>query len=196
MKSLAKKASEADPKALIVFSQGNTIGSYTLTNDDQLFSDGIKNKAYWEDLWNKHVMVVTGSIDHQYVGVHVNGLVSDIAAPVFDLSKAQLDGSVQAEDSGTSFAAPQVTGAAALLFSLNPELSPHQVKQLLIDTAQPSNRAYGILDVNSAMLGVGTTLYDFIGNWQGDVEFRKDGRILLKIWNFIWEKTLFSLLAP
>ena len=38
---------------------------------------------------------------------------------------------------GTSFAAPQVAGAVALLLQKNPALSPNQVKWLLATTGRP-----------------------------------------------------------
>jgi subtilisin family serine protease len=44
---------------------------------------------------------------------------------------------------GTSFAAPQVSAAAALLLSLRPELRPEQVSALLEHTAQDANAANG-----------------------------------------------------
>jgi subtilisin family serine protease len=40
-------------------------------------------------------------------------------------------------DSGTSFAAPQVAGVAALLLSLNPNLSPTDVKQRILSSVDP-----------------------------------------------------------
>ncbi len=58
--------------------------------------------------------------------------------------------------SGTSFAAPQVTGAAALVWAANPLLSPGEVAEILKQTA--SNRGawnpetgYGVLDVAAAV---------------------------------------------
>lgn len=45
--------------------------------------------------------------------------------------------------SGTSMATPQVTGAAALVWSLNPELTPVEMKQLLMDSG----------DANEALVG-------------------------------------------
>ncbi len=53
---------------------------------------------------------------------------------------------------GTSMAAPQVSGAAALLFSFRPGLTPVQVKALLIrSAARMPGRAIGRLDVSRAM---------------------------------------------
>ena len=58
--------------------------------------------------------------------------------------------------SGTSMATPHVVGAAALLFSGNPDLSPDQVMELLIDNADPMpgylfhEAGYGYMDVLAA----------------------------------------------
>jgi len=45
--------------------------------------------------------------------------------------------------SGTSFAAPYVSGAAALLLQKNPELHHHEIKSLLLTTVEPVLNAYG-----------------------------------------------------
>lgn len=45
--------------------------------------------------------------------------------------------------SGTSYAAPHVSGAAALLLQKNPELHHHEVKSLLLTTVEPVSDAYG-----------------------------------------------------
>ena len=54
---------------------------------------------------------------------------------------------------GTSFAAPQVAGAAALIMSLNPSLSPSQVKNVLIATVDSigttSQTGHGLLNLKN-----------------------------------------------
>jgi len=45
--------------------------------------------------------------------------------------------------SGTSYAAPHVSGAAALLLQKNPYLHNHEIKSLLLTTAEPVSDAYG-----------------------------------------------------
>lgn len=45
--------------------------------------------------------------------------------------------------SGTSYAAPHVSGAAALLLQKNPNLHHHEIKSILLTTATPVSDAYG-----------------------------------------------------
>ena len=45
--------------------------------------------------------------------------------------------------SGTSYAAPHVSGAAALLLQKNPNLHHHEIKSILLTTAEPVSDAYG-----------------------------------------------------
>jgi hypothetical protein len=68
--------------------------------------------------------------------------------------------------SGTSFAAPQVTAAIALMQSINPKLTAQEIKSLLISTAQkqityngssreiPRAMGFGVLRVDDAVLAV------------------------------------------
>lgn len=89
--------------------------------------------------------------------------------------------------SGTSFSAPQVAGAIALILEANPTLSPAQVKELLQRTATPLPPYYayetgaGMLNVHAAVLEA-----EFpsrrIGLWRGtvdrnQVEFSSDAPI-------------------
>ncbi|MCX6358214.1 MAG: S8 family serine peptidase [Armatimonadetes bacterium] len=95
-----------------------------------------------------------------------------IAAPGGDdqagkLILSTITGSAYGEKMGTSMAAPQVTGAVALLLSL-PGVVGSEIKGYLTSTASPvagypipsPQVGYGIIDVNAALLkaGVGVTI--------------------------------------
>ena len=66
----------------------------------------------------------------------------DIVAPGAYINTTQNNG-IYNLTSGTSFAAPHVSGAAALLLQKNPELENHEIKSLLVTTVQPVSDAYG-----------------------------------------------------
>jgi len=66
----------------------------------------------------------------------------DIVAPGAYINTTQNNASYNFT-SGTSFAAPHVSGAAALLLQKNPELQNYEIKSLLLTTVQPVLDAYG-----------------------------------------------------
>jgi minor extracellular serine protease Vpr len=66
----------------------------------------------------------------------------DMVAPGAYINTTQI-GSTYNFTSGTSFAAPHVSGAAALLLQKNPELQNQELKSLLMTTVQPVSNAYG-----------------------------------------------------
>ena len=66
----------------------------------------------------------------------------DIVAPGAYINTTQINSSYNFT-SGTSFAAPHVSGAAALLMQKNPELQNYEIKSLLVTTVQPVSNAYG-----------------------------------------------------
>lgn len=90
----------------------------------------------------------------------------NLVAPGFNVYTTKLGGKY-GSFSGTSAAAPQVAGAAALILARHPNLSPFDVRQLLYQTATDLGESgwdrktgYGLLDVNKA---VKTALsYDFL----------------------------------
>lgn len=83
------------------------------------------------------------------------GAVVDIAAPGVCVLSTFLNGQYAFVE-GTSFAAPLVSGAAALLYARRPGISPEQVRRLIVDHAEPGpipgdpdGFAEGVLDVSS-----------------------------------------------
>ena len=66
----------------------------------------------------------------------------DIVAPGAYINTTQNNG-IYNFTSGTSFAAPHVSGAAALLLQKNPELENYEIKSLLLTTVKPVSDAYG-----------------------------------------------------
>ena len=66
----------------------------------------------------------------------------DIVAPGAYINTTQNNG-IYNFTSGTSFAAPHVSGAAALLLQKNPNLENHELKSLLVTTVKPVSNAYG-----------------------------------------------------
>ena len=91
-------------------------------------------------------------------GTNVFGDVSSLSSPVA-YPRAALPGSsagLYGYASGTSFAAPQVAGAAALVWAANPALTAQQVAQILKQTASGRGRwtpdlGFGVVDVAAAV---------------------------------------------
>lgn len=99
-------------------------------------------------------------------GVDVVSDVSSLSSQV-DYPRIPLAGSVgglYGIGSGTSYAAPQVAGAAALVWAANPSLTAAQVAQVLKDTASNDGvwneeTGWGVLDVAAAVARAsGTTV--------------------------------------
>ena len=83
---------------------------------------------------------------------------ADIGAPgVSILSSFNSSDSSYMTWDGTSMAAPHVAGAAALLLSIEPNLTPSQVRKRLIDTAKPLQSLQG-KTVSGGMLDVHASL--------------------------------------
>ncbi len=86
------------------------------------------------------------------------GAASELSSPR-DYPRVALPGSregVYAFGSGTSYSAPQVAGAAALVWAANPALSVGEVADYLKGTASGQGRwnprlGYGVLDVGAAV---------------------------------------------
>ena len=91
-------------------------------------------------------------------GENVLGDLSSLS-PASMYPRSPLPGSqsgVYGYSSGTSFAAPQVAGAAALVWAANPQLTAQQVAQILKQTASGGGRwtpdlGFGVIDVAAAV---------------------------------------------
>lgn len=66
----------------------------------------------------------------------------DIVAPGAYINTTQINGGYNFT-SGTSFAAPHVSGAASLLLEKYPDIHHHEIKSLLLTTTEPVSDAYG-----------------------------------------------------
>ncbi len=66
----------------------------------------------------------------------------NLVAPGVDINSTSLNNSYTTNN-GTSFAAPHVSGAAALLMQKHPELNAQEIASLLITTAKPLKDIYG-----------------------------------------------------
>ena len=89
-----------------------------------------------------------------------NGL--DLVAPGVDIKSTVLNNGYNSDD-GTSFSAPQVVGVAALILSVNPSLTPSQIRALLCGTCKKVQNytynnsgwnqevGYGLLDAYAAL---------------------------------------------
>jgi subtilisin family serine protease len=85
---------------------------------------------------NANVIAVGATEQNNHRAVFSNyGTNLNIVAPGVDIYSTTLNNSYSTS-SGTSFAAPQVSGIAALLFSIKPDLTSLQVRNILESTAQ------------------------------------------------------------
>ncbi len=89
-------------------------------------------------------------------GLNVFGALSAQSSPARYPRLATSAGGLYGYGSGTSFAAPEVAGAAALVWGANPALTAAQVARLLKDTASgrgvwTPELGYGVIDVAAAV---------------------------------------------
>jgi len=90
-------------------------------------------------------------------GVHVLGATTSVASTsVYPRAKFTGQPGLYAYGSGTSYSAPQVSGAAALVWAADPSLTPDGVAQILEQTATGGGSwngktGYGVLDVAAAV---------------------------------------------
>ncbi len=89
----------------------------------------------------------------------------DIMAPGAYINTTQ-NGSTYNITSGTSYAAPHVTGAAALLLQKNPDLDNGQIRSLLMTTVKPVSNAYG---AEFSIQGAGSGRLNLAGAYEANL---------------------------
>ena len=114
----------------------------------------------------------------------------DIAAPASDILSVNVGGGFEYQ-SGTSIAAPNVSGVAALIKSLHPGYTPEQIRDVLCITAREAGEAgrddyygYGVVNAYAAVLGADalfTVTYNLNDGKQSPVTVKViPGRTLLE----------------
>jgi len=152
-----------------------TVGALDQDGDrakvDDWYKDEVVQKAYQNQLADGSIpkdMTYQAYIDSRAAGSNYatgDGEVTLSACGTGVPVGLDSDGKPVTAD-GTSFAAPQVTSAIALLQSINPELSAAEIKKILVESAAsevdrdgkkvavPANMGSGILRVDEAVLRV------------------------------------------
>lgn len=124
MKPLVNLARKLDK--LLVFASGNKCEK----QDDQLLDD-VNDVA--ADSWTSHALIVGASNSSRHDALFSRmGRVVDLMAPGEDVSWGKGTGS------GTSYAAPLVTGVAAMLQGVAPNMSAPETRYLVLNGAEPA----------------------------------------------------------
>jgi subtilisin family serine protease len=167
-----------DPSVLTV-GASNTLGTNSRSDDIMsTYSSHGPTRSYWTDEsgYKHHDNVIKPDIvapGNKIVAASApsNKLVTEdstLTNSTLDVAGTDNDMMYQ---SGTSMATPVASGAAALLFQLNPKLTPTMVKTILQYTAQPLNgvnmyeQGTGQINVDGAVRLARTYKFDTDFNW-------------------------------
>jgi subtilisin family serine protease len=126
-------------KALVVVSAGNTRDPILLGGN--YFNFPLYPAAFSNDQdVNLENLISVGAVDPKlnYASFATAHKSVDMVAPGVEVRTYSRDETVYTGAQGTSYAAPFVSGTAALMFSKNSSLFPAQVKEILKKTADPS----------------------------------------------------------
>jgi subtilisin family serine protease len=173
--------------------------------DIQISSDGISydslgyvwaKSSEWETIqidlspWENETINIRFNLVSDYSVTRTGVFIDDVAITGVDVFN--YDGTQFQYNSGTSFACPLVAGVAALVWSQNPDLSPAQVKSILLDSAAslPSLSGKvasgGMVDADAALIAADefskgyyakvTTDYTELENEDPEGDYDNDGK--------------------
>jgi subtilisin family serine protease len=154
-----KNMVNAAPKTLFVFASGN---------------DGMNNDVYPTSPTNieaDNVISVGATYKYDFIAPFSNygEKTVDVAAPGM-LIKSQIPGNEYLEVSGTSQAAPYVANIAAQIKDINQNLSPKEIKQIIMGTVDEKEflkakvKANGIVNMDRASYAAKISLTSDIAN--------------------------------
>lgn len=162
-----KESNAADAGAIALVVYNNNPGIYMGELLHELAGDGYEPRIPTVSISREDGMKIRNASDPTIGTLHIfkdpdymvhfssRGPVSsfyikpDLVAPGAFINSTIISGEYNLT-SGTSFAAPHVAGAAALLLQKNPELTPREIKSILVTTSDPVYDAYGELFETSA----------------------------------------------
>lgn len=132
----------------ISFPTGNDDMKAAIQNYDGLIvacagNNGGNTERYPAKYQLSNVLVVTstGSSDTYYSGANYHSASVHVAAPGVNIYSTL--GTGFGEKNGTSMATAYVTGIAALMLSINPNLTPVQIKNIIIQTVDTNSSLFG-----------------------------------------------------
>ena len=133
-------------------------GILTSVNDNELRKRIIIVGAL-ENVEKKYLFFIKAKkhLKYKYADFSNYGELIDVAAPGVEIYSTVSNNGYDSKDwSGTSMAAPHVTGVAAMVWAINPDLTPEQVKEIVVSTADrpvkgPYGRYYNIVNAEKAV---------------------------------------------
>ncbi len=167
-----------------------------------LISVGASNRNVERSVWNAN-----GSTASSFgkTSVHIFAPGSNVISTIMNSNQSNNSSSYNFK-SGTSMATPIVAGSVALLLSLKPYLTPAEVEQIIVNSAnvatssdqQLFSMANGVLDLNKLLTFNTNTLYPAPSNFVVDKVDKTNASIILR-WNIdqtaqteIWAKSNHS----
>lgn len=132
------------------------------------------NAQYYPAAINSSNVISVGATDlnDNFASFSNYGDWVDLAAPGVDIYSTKYLSVTK--DSGTSYSAPFVTGAAALIWSINPNLSVSSVRNYILNNVDVLSSLSGKV-ATSGRLNVFAAVSNAAGYIMGDVDF--DGKV-------------------